>query len=185
MPSTASTACTTGASVTSCIPAISSLSCCHEHEIALGSAGTSCEMSTNNGNWARSSFDCSALIDGTVAWGSASARHVGADRYGKSWVVLTFSALTIVHSIEFFQASAAAGGDPHGDFLLQILNSDGVTWNTVATYGDTPSDPSYISDGDVSYTLPSPLATTGVRFFGSYTADWYQVEEFKVEGCLA
>ena len=145
----------------------------------------SCRMSTNNFAWAGSSFDCSALIDGTVAWNSASGRHVGADTHGKSWVVLRFSAPAIVQSMEFCQFTSAGQGDKHGDFLLQTLNSDGVTWNTVASYGDSPSDPSYISDGDVSYTLPSPLITTGVRFFGSYTADWYRVEEFKVEGCLA
>ena len=145
----------------------------------------SCRMSTNNGAWAGGSFDCSALIDGTVAWSMASGRHVGADPHGKSWVVLRFSAPTIVQSMEFCQFTSAGQGDKHGDFLLQILNSDGVTWNTVATYGDNPSDPSYISNGDVSYTLPSPLITTGVRFFGSYTADVYRVEEFKVEGCLA
>lgn len=125
--------------------------------------------------------NCAALIDGTVAWGTASGRHINADSSGHKWVRLSWASPQVVSSLHIYQYSA---GYQHGDFVLQTLDAnDASTWRTVATYGSSPSESSYTSSGDVSYTLPAPVITTAVRFLGTYANDVYRFEEFRVNGC--
>ena len=141
-----------------------------------------CTMSAPDPAWgAGQGNNCAALIDGTVAWGTASGRHINADSSGHKWVRLSWASPQVVSSLHIYQYSA---GYQHGDFVLQTLDAnDASTWRTVATYGSSPSESSYTSSGDVSYTLPAPVITTAVRFLGTYANDVYRFEEFRVNGC--
>lgn len=157
-------------------------SCVTETNIARDG---SCELNTadiNGGAWGEGGTNCgTSLIDGSTAWNSASGRHIYNSGSVRS-VTITWSSPRIVNTMQIYQLA----GNRKGNFNLQTLNDNGVAWTTRKSYPTVGAitEASFVSDGDVSFTLPSPVTTTGVRFYSTaYTDGLIRMEEFVVLGC--
>merc|ERR1719272_1956552 len=133
--------------------------------VALASAGATCEQSTADKHWGQGSQDCGALIDGSAIWSKASGRHVDVS----AKVVFPSPKMVVRINVKQF-----GSGYQHGDFDIETLQADG-TWVSQHHYGSTAP-----ASSDTSFTLPNPVVTTAVRFIGTYTQDFYRLEEIEV-----
>ena len=126
----------------------------------------------NSGWCGGAATNCQVLHDGSMSWGPSTACHI----FGEPARIFayTWSTKKVVTSVNVYQYNL---GYEHGDFDLQYLAKDGVTWVTKLSVVSVPST------GISSHIFTPAVATKGIRFYGRYTGDVYRMEEFQVMGC--
>lgn len=121
-----------------------------ETDIALQSAGASCEASTSDDPWARGT-DCGKVIQGTDSWGAATGIHLKYTGSG-DWVKITFAdSGYAVHSVTVKQCDSHVSQH----FKIETFDAAGQ-YTLIHTYSDSVAQTQ-------TYDLPTPQVADGIR----------------------
>jgi len=146
--------------------------------VALASAGATCEMKHPDNVWGGGSRDCAKLLDGRNVWGSATARHMGYNERSagrEHFLIVTLPQPTAIREVKIHQAK----GWEVGNFSVETQDSSGA-WVAQEMFGAPIADANVRMSSPVVSSAVRMIGTPGRGNFGDFC---YRMTEVEIIGC--
>jgi len=146
--------------------------------LALASAGATCEFKHPDFVWGGGSRDCGKLLDGVNAWSSTHGRHMGYNERNvgrEHFLIVTLPQPTAIREVKIHQARSWEVGN----FTIETLDSSGA-W--------VPQQHFAAPIADANIQIANTVVSTAVRMIGTpnrgnFGDFCYRMTEVEIFGC--